>query len=36
VMTAQEEDLRIELVDRVETGSDGRLSVSYRTARAPS
>lgn len=30
VMTAQEEDLRLELVDRIEAGPDGRLVVSYR------
>jgi DNA modification methylase len=36
VMTAQEEDLLLELVDRVEAGPDGRFAVSYRTARAPS
>lgn len=30
VMTAQEEDLRLELVDRIEPRGDGRLAVSYR------
>lgn len=30
VMTAQEEDLRLELVDRIEPRDDGRLAVSYR------
>ena len=30
VMTGQEEDLVLELVDRVEAGADGRFSVSYR------
>lgn len=30
VMTAQEEDLLLELVDRVEERGDGRLAVSYR------
>ena len=32
VMTAQEEDLVLELVDRIETLDDGRLGVSYRAA----
>ncbi len=36
VMTAQEEDLLIELVDRVDAGPDGRLAVSYRSVLAPS
>ncbi|MCX7031634.1 MAG: site-specific DNA-methyltransferase [Spirochaetes bacterium] len=36
VMTAQEEDLLLEVVDRVDPGSGGRFTVSYRTARAPS
>ena len=36
VMTAQEEDLLLELVDRVEADPDGRFAVSYRSAGDPS
>jgi DNA modification methylase len=36
VMTAQEEDLAIELVERVDVLPGGRYSVSYRAAGAPS
>ena len=36
VMTAQEEDLLLELVDRLEAGPDGRFAVSYRTVDDPS
>jgi hypothetical protein len=36
VMTGQEEDLLLELVDRVERGPGGRFVVSYRTVDAPS
>jgi DNA modification methylase len=36
VMTAQEEDLLVEMVDRVEPGTEGRIAVSYRTVDAPS
>jgi DNA modification methylase len=36
VMTAQEEDLLLEVVDRVEALPGGRFAVSYRTARDPS
>jgi hypothetical protein len=35
-MTAQEEDLLLELVDRVEADPDGRFAVSYRSAGDPS
>jgi DNA modification methylase len=36
VMTAQEEDLLLEVVDRVEALPGGRFAISYRTARDPS